>query len=137
MGGYDIYVSNWNKEINDWDVPVNMGFPYSSPYDDFLFVNTPDGRYSMFASNRETSPDSVFIYVLEYDRMPVRKSISDKEELLKIVSLNPVADPARIDNVSAVSGNLPENKDTRLYANKMNRVRSLRNRIDSKRNSIE
>lgn len=71
------------------------------------------------------------------NRMPVRKSISDKEELLKIVSLNPVADPARIDNVSAVSGNLPENKDTRLYANKMNRVRSLRNMIDSKRNSIE
>ena len=137
MGGYDIYVSNWNKEINDWDVPVNMGFPYSSPYDDFLFVNTPDGRYSMFASNRETSPDSVFIYVLEYDRMPVRKSISDKGELLKIVSLDPVADPSRIDNVSAVSGNLPENKDTRLYANKMNQVRSLRNMIDSKRNSIE
>lgn len=137
MGGYDIYVSNWNKEINDWDVPVNMGFPYSSPYDDFLFVNTPDGRYSMFASNRETSPDSVFIYVLEYDRMPVRKSISDKRELLKIVSLDPIADPSRIDNVSAVSGNLPENKDTRLYANKMNQVRSLRNMIDSKRNSIE
>lgn len=52
MGGYDLYVSQWNKETGDWDVPVNMGFPYSSPYDDFLFVNTADGKYSIFASNR-------------------------------------------------------------------------------------
>ena len=52
MGGYDLYVSQWNSETGDWDVPVNMGFPYSSPYDDFLFINTEDGKYSIFASNR-------------------------------------------------------------------------------------
>ena len=72
MGGYDLYVSNWNDETKDWDVPVNMGFPYSSPYDDFLFINTEDGKYSIFASNRDCSKDSVCIYVLEYDGMPVR-----------------------------------------------------------------
>ena len=77
MGGYDLYVSNWNSETNDWDMPVNMGFPYSSPYDDFLFVNTEDGKYSIFASNRECGRDSVMIYVLEYDSMPVRKAVSD------------------------------------------------------------
>lgn len=137
MGGYDIYVSNWNSELNDWDMPINMGFPYSSPYDDFLFINTPDGRYSMFASNRETSADSVYIYVLEFDRMPVRKSIQDKEELIKIVSLDPVSDPARIDNVSAVSGTIPDNADTRRYTEKMNQVRALRKMIDMKGNSID
>ena len=39
MGGYDLYVSKWNSELQEWDTPSNLGFPYSSPYDDFLFVN--------------------------------------------------------------------------------------------------
>ena len=51
VGGYDLYVSKWNPETGDWDVPVNMGFPFSSPHDDFLFMNTEDGRFSIFASN--------------------------------------------------------------------------------------
>lgn len=136
-GGYDIYVSHWNKEQKDWDMPVNMGFPYSSPYDDFLFINTPDGRYSMFASNRETTPDSVCVYVLEFDRIPVRKAVSDKEELLKLMSLNPVNDPSRLDNKAAVTSDMPENPDTRRYNDKMNLVRMLKSRIHSKESSID
>lgn len=100
MGGYDLYVSNWNSETNDWDMPVNMGFPYSSPYDDFLFVNTEDGKYSIFASNRECGRDSVTIYVLEYDSMPVRKAVTDVDELRALASLNPARDHSRIDNAT-------------------------------------
>lgn len=77
MGGYDLYVSNWDDNLNDWGVPVNMGFPYSSPYDDFLFINTADGKYSMFASNRNCSRDSVDVYVLEFDSTPIRKAVRD------------------------------------------------------------
>lgn len=137
MGGYDLYVSNWNKELNDWDVPVNMGFPYSSPYDDFLFINTPDGRYSMFASNRETTRDSVYIYVLEYDGMPVRKAVSDREELLKMVSLDPVKDPSRLDNGSVVAGKMPDSEEARKYSDKMKEVRALKNKINAGNLSIE
>ena len=34
-----------------------------------------------FASNRECGRDSVTVYVLEYDSMPVRKAVSDVGEL--------------------------------------------------------
>ena len=50
VGGYDIYVSERDSDTGDWSMPVNMGFPYSSPADDFLFMNTPDGEYSLFSS---------------------------------------------------------------------------------------
>ena len=128
MGGYDLYVSRWNKDTKDWDVPVNMGFPYSSPYDDFLFMNTDDGKYSIFASNRECSKDSVYIYVLEYDSMPVRKTISDVESLRKLAALSPAVDPSRIDN-AAVSEKMPDNEDTKQYMEKMTEVRELRESI--------
>ena len=130
MGGYDLYVSNWDKELNDWGVPVNMGFPYSSPYDDFLYINTADGKYSMFASNRECPADSVDIYVLEFDSMPVRKEINDPDELKKLCSLAPDNDPTRIDNQSATTDeNGQNNADMSKYSEQMLTVRSLRDSI--------
>ena len=89
VGGYDIFVSRWNEDINDWDAPVNMGFPYSSPADDFLYIDTEDGHHSVFASNRECSKDSVWVYALEFDNVPVRRAIHDSEELCEIAKLLP------------------------------------------------
>lgn len=129
MGGYDLYVSNWNSETNDWDMPVNMGFPYSSPYDDFLFVNTEDGKYSIFASNRECGRDSVTIYVLEYDSMPVRKAVTDVDELRALASLNPARDHSRIDNDAAVPDEGQQNENTKRYMDKMREVRALRDSV--------
>lgn len=128
MGGYDLYVSQWNKETGDWDVPVNMGFPYSSPYDDFLFVNTADGKYSIFASNRGCARDSVTIYVLEYDGMPVRKAVTEVDELRELADLRPVGNPSRMDN-SAVSGNGQTDEGTKKYMDKMREVRALRDSV--------
>lgn len=129
MGGYDLYVSNWNSETNDWDMPVNMGFPYSSPYDDFLFVNTDDGKYSIFASNRECGRDSVTIYVLEYDSMPVRKAVTNVEELKALASLNPAGDHSRIDNDAAVPDEEQQDEGTKRYMDKMREVRALRDSV--------
>lgn len=129
MGGYDLYVSNWNSETNDWDMPVNMGFPYSSPYDDFLFVNTEDGKYSIFASNRECGRDSVTIYVLEYDSMPVRKAVTDVDELRALASLNPARDHSRIDYDAAVPDEGQQNESTKRYMDKMREVRALRDSV--------
>lgn len=127
IGGYDIYVSEKDPATGDWSVPVNMGFPYSSPADDFLFINTDDSEYSIFASNRDCPKDSVWVYVLDYDNMPVRRSITNPEELRNIARL----EPAVSEEVnSGVKADVPENVDTRRYMEKMSQVRSLRDSID-------
>ena len=112
VGGFDIYMSEWSDEDNDWSVPVNMGFPYSSPADDFLLVNTDDNRYTIFASNRECSADSVWVYVLEFDNMPVRKAVDDPVQLLELSVLNPSYDSS-IPEEKEVSADIPESVDTR------------------------
>lgn len=129
MGGYDLYVSKWNSETGDWEVPVNMGFPYSSPYDDFLFINSEDGKYSLFASNRECGKDSVRIYVLEYDSMPVREGITDPKDLKALASLVPERDPSRMDNDAAVEDSGSSGEDTRKYIDKIKEVRALRDSV--------
>ena len=124
VGGYDIYVSNWDEDSNDWGAPVNMGFPYSSPADDFLYVDTEDGRYSVFASNRDCPADSVWVYVLEFDNVSVRRAVDDPEELVRIASLYP--QPMSGGEINA---NIPENADTRRYMSKMKSVRTLRDSV--------
>ena len=129
VGGYDLYVSEWDQENSEWSAPVNLGFPFSSPADDFLFVNTLDGEYTIFASNRDCSADSVCVYVLEYDNMPVRRAVETPEELQKLASLNPVEDNERMGNTSSVNTDIPENIDIQRYLDKMTEVRSLRDSI--------
>lgn len=128
VGGYDIYVSEWDELLGDWSVPVNMGFPYSSPADDFLFVSTEDGRYSVFASNRDCPKDSVWVYVLASDDMPVRRSVTDPGELARLVALEPTDKTEKA--VEAVNPDIPENVDTRRYMTKMSEVRGLRDSMD-------
>lgn len=128
-GGYDLYVSEWDEEQKDWSVPLNMGFPYSSPADDFLFVNTDDGKYSIFASNRECQSDSVWVYVLEFNNMPVRRQVDDPQELKKLAELIPQAEEERVKAKAGVVADIPENTDTERYMSKMSEVRALRDTI--------
>ena len=136
VGGYDIYMSEWSEEDKDWSVPVNMGFPYSSTADDFLFLNTEDGNHTMFASNRDCSADSVWVYVLEFDNMPVRKAVTDPAALRELVRLEPLSFTPETDE-EEMDADIPESVDTRKYMAKMSEVRALRDSISSYSNLLE
>ena len=127
MGGYDIYYSTWDEQDKSWSMPVNMGIPFSSPYDDFLYYDTPDGKYSIFASNRGTSADSVNIYVLRYDSSPIRRKIEDLAELRELAALNPRT-TSSIDNTSLRS-EVVNNPEIQEYSLQASLVKSLRDSL--------
>ena len=126
VGGYDIYVSRWNDDTNDWGAPVNMGFPYSSPADDFLYIDTDDGRYSVFASNRDCTKDSVWVYVLEYNTVPVRRAVENPQQLLEIANLEPIALHSST-NTPASAGEVTA--DVERYILNVREVRSLKDSV--------
>ena len=127
MGGYDLYTSAWNEEAGAWGEPVNMGFPYSSPGDDFLLADSPDGRYTLFASNRDCARDSVYIYVIEKQSVIARVPMRDPVALARTASLLPLDDPARINH--GLSEEAPGNDDTRQYMRMTAEARMLRDSI--------
>ena len=129
VGGYDLYKSEWDASLGTWGTPENLGFPYSSPYDDLLYFNDPEGKYTLFASNRDCPADSVAVYVLEYDSMPVRRQVEDPQRIEAIASLVPVNDPSKMDADAAVQEDFHGNADMIRYMDRMNRVRSLRDSV--------
>lgn len=135
MGGYDIYVEHWDNDKAEWGEPQNMGFPYSSPFNDYLFINTEDGKYSIFASDRDCPSDSVNIYVLEYEPNPIHSAVSDPEKLREMAGLNPPA-AEKIEIPAAPSGNEPD-VQTRIYMGKVAEVRACRRAVAEKAEGLE
>ena len=89
-GGYDLYVMRRDRTTGKWSDPVNMGFPFSSPFDDLLFADAGDGAHSVLVSDRDCPADSLNIYVLAYDPVPERRAVSDARALRIITGMEPV-----------------------------------------------
>ena len=129
MGGYDLYKSVYNEASDTWGAPENMGFPYNSPGDDFLMMGSEDGKYAIFASNRECSRDSVCLYVLDFSTLDREIKISSEAELSALALLQPSRDPKRLDNDSISDRAQSSTDGTLAYREQMNVVRTLKDRI--------
>ena len=62
MGGYDIFISNFDSTKNAWTLPINLNFPINSPYDDILFVSGSEINYAYFSSVRNCEDDQILLY---------------------------------------------------------------------------
>ena len=133
VGGYDLYKSVWDEQRQRWSAPQNMGFPYSSPADDFLYVESEDGDYALFASNRECGRDSVYVYAVRYEDYPVHTPMTDPFELQELALVNPPIVEAQEETVA----DIPDNDLTIKYMAKMDEVRVLRDSIASTSSSLE
>lgn len=146
IGGYDLFYSRWNDETGDWDVPENLGFPYSSTGNDLIYLNSRDGQYTIIVSDRETSgTDSVKIYVTEYIATPVKTPLHKDESPLAIASFIKEEQPqaAEASGTSGSTGQadtgMSAEEDARMadYSKIMHKLRRLQAEHQEKLNKIE
>jgi outer membrane protein OmpA-like peptidoglycan-associated protein len=72
MGGYDIFISKMQQ--GQWSTPVNMGSPVNTPYDDFFFAASANGKFAYISSNRAGGKGGFDIYRVTFygeDKKPV------------------------------------------------------------------
>jgi outer membrane protein OmpA-like peptidoglycan-associated protein/tetratricopeptide (TPR) repeat protein len=89
MGGYDIFMSEKKQGI--WQIPVNMGYPINTPYDDHFFAATASGKYAYISSNREGGKGGLDIYKVTFWGNP-KELIIDTEDYLLASIANPIQD---------------------------------------------
>ena len=63
MGGYDIFVTRYNTNTNTYLAPENVGMPFNSPYNDYMFVIDEFNNLGWFASDRYQPKGKVCIYI--------------------------------------------------------------------------
>jgi len=91
IGGYDIFVSK--KSSGQWTAPVNMGYPINTPYDDFFFASTANGKFAYISSNRAGGQGGFDLYRVTFfgpEKMPVVET----EDFLLASVAQPVKDHA-------------------------------------------
>ncbi len=62
LGGYDIFLTRYNGTINDYSEPVNVGMPFNSPANDYLYVFDEMAHIGWFATDRCQHSDTVVVY---------------------------------------------------------------------------
>jgi outer membrane protein OmpA-like peptidoglycan-associated protein len=89
IGGYDIFFSRFQQ--GQWTAPTNMGYPINTPYDDYFFAPSVNGKFAYICSNRPGSKGGFDIFKVTYwgpDKTPVLET----EDYLLSSILVPVKD---------------------------------------------
>lgn len=94
IGGYDIFISK--KNGGQWSKPVNMGYPINTPYDDFFFASTANGKFAYISSNRAGGKGGYDIYKVTFWG-PEKTPLVDVEDYL----LSSIAMPMKDAQVEA------------------------------------
>ena len=63
LGGYDIFVTRYNTNNDSYLTPENVGMPFNSPYNDYMYVIDEYNNLGWFASDRFQPENKVCIYV--------------------------------------------------------------------------
>lgn len=64
LGGYDIYVTSYDQESGKFLKAENIGLPFNSNKDDFLYVEDDTDGIAWFASNRRQPEGKICIYTI-------------------------------------------------------------------------
>ncbi len=63
IGGYDIFVTRFNQSTGNYLLPENIGMPFNSGANDYMYVVDEINNLGWFATDRNQPSDSVCIYV--------------------------------------------------------------------------
>ncbi|MBE6288537.1 MAG: tetratricopeptide repeat protein [Mediterranea massiliensis] len=115
LGGYDIFVTRYND--GDYLLPENVGMPFNSPYNDYMYVVDEYSNLAWFASDRFQPEGKVCIYlfvpnpskqVYNYENM-------DEKEIIRLALLTPISetwrDKEQVDNARQRFQTLMANKN--------------------------
>lgn len=93
LGGYDIYVTRYNAEENEFLHPANIGMPFNSEANDYMYAIDEYNNLGWFASDRNQPDDKVCIYI--FIPPTTRQTYSPSE-----FSAEKIASFARIDRIA-------------------------------------
>lgn len=63
LGEYDIFITRYNTGSESYLTPENVGMPFNSPFNDYMYAIDEYNQLGWFATNRNQPEDKVCVYV--------------------------------------------------------------------------
>lgn len=94
LGGYDIYVTRYDADEDQFLHPVNIGMPFNSEANDYLYVIDEFSNLGWFATDRNQTADSVCVYLFlpPESRQTYSALGLSPEEIAPYARINRIAD---------------------------------------------
>lgn len=90
LGGYDIFMTMRDPSTGEYLEPRNIGMPYNSPYDDYMFALDEETGVGWWATERASDAGKTTVYIFIPNDMRVNVDAEENEPV-------PFA---RIDNIA-------------------------------------
>ena len=94
LGGYDIFVTRHDTEDDTYFTPENIGMPFNSPYNDYMYAIDEFNNLGWFASDRY-QPDGkvcIYIFIPNESKSVYSYENTDKEQLAKLARIHAIKD---------------------------------------------
>ena len=89
LGGLDIYVSRYNMATENFTTPENLGMPYNSPANEYLFVLDEMHQIGYLATDRFATEGRVHVYSF---------AISEQKEYWRNIAIDSLVAYARLED---------------------------------------
>lgn len=89
LGGYDIFVTRYNTNTDTYLMPENVGMPFNSPYNDYMYVIDEYNNLGWFASDRFQPEGKVCIYVFipNNSKQTYNYEAMDKKQIIRLAKI--------------------------------------------------
>ncbi|MDE5787120.1 MAG: hypothetical protein K2H79_01050, partial [Bacteroidaceae bacterium] len=101
LGGYDIFMSRYDSDEHKFLAPENIGMPFNSPANDYLYVIDEFYNLGWFVTDRHMPENSVCIYIFipnETRKVYIPEEVGN-ERLRKLARITSIRDTWSDENV--------------------------------------
>ncbi len=94
LGGYDIFVTRYDSESGKYLKPENLGMPFNSPANDYMYAEDDINNIGWFVTDRNQPEGKVCIYIFipSETRQVYDKTKSTEQEIIRAACINRIAD---------------------------------------------
>lgn len=94
LGGYDIYMTTYDEEENRFLRPINIGMPFNSEANDYLYVIDEYANLGWFVTdrNQEEGKVCIYIFVPSEKRVTYNRENYTPEEINSFAQINCISD---------------------------------------------
>ena len=115
LGGYDIFMTRWDDDNRRFLKPENIGMPFNSKGNDYLYVVDEYNQLGWFVTDRGLSPDSICLYTFipEETRQIYNTATIGRDTLVALAEIHSIRDTWTDEKrVSEAKKRLEEVKNT-------------------------
>lgn len=119
IGGYDIFVASRDASTGEFMQPQNLGFPYNSPFDDYLMAIDEENGIGWWVTDRNRLDNKLTVYIyrlneLRHNLSPDDDDITDRARIASVAATQPEGADLRIPDIDTGTGSPLEKADFHL-----------------------